>query len=173
MLVNPSSCLPQDLAGNEMKLKLWLSPFSLICIQFSDYIGFGIFNLWVNHGLLIIVIYADTVTVWLGIYIGSFQIPYLGSCPLSTDLKVSLISLARPVPDFWSVWYGDWFFFQIQFRQGSKVCKYHSQTGHYWLCNFIRYRGQKVSPHVIVQKVCQLTHLFHHHLDSALQWLDL
>ena len=63
MLVNPSSCLPQDLAGNEMKLKLRLSPFSLICIQFSDYIGFGIFNLRVNHGLLIIVIYADTVTV--------------------------------------------------------------------------------------------------------------
>ena len=38
-------------------------------------------------------IYADSVTK----HIGSFQIPCLGSCPLSIDWKISLISLARYV----------------------------------------------------------------------------
>ena len=61
-----------------------------------------------------------TLTVWRGIphysvmvisYI--IQSPFLGSCCLSTNWKISLISLAKYVISV-SVWYGDQFFFHIQ-----------------------------------------------------------
>ena len=48
-----------------------------------------------------------------------FQIPCLGSCPLLTDQKLSLISLAGYVISCWPVWYGDRLFFQIQVHKDS------------------------------------------------------
>ena len=45
--------------------------------------------------LIKIFIYADTDSMTT--HIGLFQILFLGSCPLSTDWKISLISLARYV----------------------------------------------------------------------------
>ena len=46
--------------------------------------GFVVFCLWVNSDIR-----------WQTTHTGSFLIPCLGSCPVSTDLKLSLSSLAR------------------------------------------------------------------------------
>ena len=46
-----------------------------------------IFHLWVNATIIML-------TVWLGLS-GLFQIQFLGSCSLSVNWKISLISLAR------------------------------------------------------------------------------
>ena len=47
---------------------------------------FVVFYLWVNSGI---------ITRWQSRHTACFQIPYLGSCPLSTDWKISLISSAK------------------------------------------------------------------------------
>ena len=71
--------------SNEMKLRL--PPFSLTCIRVSTHVfGFIIFYLWVNSG---------NVVLWQTRHTGSFQILCLGSCPLSANQKILLISLAK------------------------------------------------------------------------------
>ena len=47
---------------------------------------FVVFYLWLN---------SDNFTCWQSRHSGWFQIPYLGSCPPSTDRKLSLISSAE------------------------------------------------------------------------------
>ena len=100
--------------GNEMKLKSRLPPFSSVCI-------------WC-------LIYIDSMTR----HTGSFQILFLGSCPLLTDWKISLISLARYaisgqiwrlslLSDTISLGLG----FKLLFF--GKVFEFRSQTGHSWL----------------------------------------
>ena len=123
--------------SNKMKFKSRLPPFSLICIWCWRMFCFCfvVFYLWVN---------SDDITRW---HAGWFQIPYLGSCPLSIGQKISLISLDWPenitdqfgkmsgqsdtgtnLPDpygFVRIW------FQINCVFFSS--EFYSQTGHYWL----------------------------------------
>ena len=83
--------------GNEMKLKSRLLPFSFIhilcryvfCFQFSNRLP------------------SDSMSR----PIGSFQIPFLRSFPLSVAWKMSLISLPRYAISV-SVWCSDWFGFK-------------------------------------------------------------
>ena len=72
--------------GNKMKLKLMLLPFSFIRFWCLHVFCFLFCNLWVNAD-----IYAGSMTR----HSGSFQILFLGLCPLSIDRKISLISMAR------------------------------------------------------------------------------
>ena len=80
----PSSRLPRDLVTR------WR--WSGGCYHFLSFV-FGVaacfvfnFVLWVN---------SDDITRWQSRHVGWFQIPYLGSCPLSIDQKRSLISSAK------------------------------------------------------------------------------
>ena len=72
--------------SNKMKLKSRLLPFSLIRIQCWLIFCFVVFYLWVNSANII---------RWQTRHTGSFQISSLGLCPLWTDWKILLISLAK------------------------------------------------------------------------------
>ena len=74
--------------SNEMKLKSRLQPFSLIRIRCRRMFCFWFRSLylWIN---------SDNITRWQSRHTAWFQIPYLGSCPPSTDRKISLISSAK------------------------------------------------------------------------------
>ena len=83
--------------GKEIKLRL--PPFSLICIQCLHAFCFWFCNIqpltlskYANKDIFI---YDDTDSMTT--HTGLFQILFLGSCPPSTDWKLSLISLARYV----------------------------------------------------------------------------
>ena len=72
-----------------MKLKSRLLPFSVTRIRVSTRFLFfvsKVFYLWVN---------SDNIILWQTRHTGSFLIPCLGSCPLSTNRKILLTSLAK------------------------------------------------------------------------------
>ena len=121
--------------GNQMKLKLGVLPLFSICMQcqcvfvFSYIIfhpGINAAVCWHHYD------YRPT---------GSFQIPFLGSCPLSIAKKILLISLPRsgqgtwflfqsdkrPIlfPDLGSVWSG---FKRIIIFQKSMSAKFYSDN---------------------------------------------
>ena len=81
--------------GKEIKLRL--PPFSLICIQCLHAFCFWFCNIQPlsKYADKDIFIYDDTDSMTT--HTGLFQILFLGSCPPSTDWKLSLISLARYV----------------------------------------------------------------------------
>ena len=77
--------------GNKMKLKLMLLPFSIIwfwCLRVFCFLFCNLRPLSKCRYL-----YAGSMTR----HSGSFQVLFLGLCPLSIDRKISLISLARYV----------------------------------------------------------------------------
>ena len=99
----PSFHLPQDLVMR------W--SWSQGCCHFLSFVfgvdacfvfNFVVFYLWVN---------SDNITRWQSRHIGWFQIPYLGLCPLSSDQKISLISLAKCLASLIVIW--EPIFFQI------------------------------------------------------------
>ena len=78
--------------SNEMKLKLRLPPFPLthLGVDVCFVYGFVVFYLWINSDII----------RWQTRHTGLFQIPCLGSCPLSTNQKKILISFAMSMtPD--------------------------------------------------------------------------
>ena len=96
----PSSHLPQDL----------ITRWSRGCHHFLSFVfgvntcfalNFVVFYLWVN---------SDDITHWQSRHAGWFQILYLGSCPLSIDRKISLISSEKCLASL--IW--EPIFFQIQ-----------------------------------------------------------
>ena len=70
-----------------MKLKSRLPLFSVTHIRVSTrfIFGFVVFYLWVNSDFIF----------WQTRHTGSFLIPFLGSCPLLTNRKILLTSLAK------------------------------------------------------------------------------
>ena len=113
--------------GNEMKLKSRLPPFSLIriwcqrafCLRLRSRLHLSKF--WYTR------------TVRLGT-LGCFRF-HVWDCPLSTDWKLSMISLAGNTISHWPDWYGDRLFFQIRVRKDSVQINHCHSSENY--ANFI------------------------------------
>ena len=119
------------------------------------------------------------LTVWLSILAHS-KFRFLGSCPLSIGWKIY----------HWSVWQGMWFvvaligalfFFQIivslgfGFRliilQKSTQISFKEQSATIYQVQAYGQRVEKCC--LIVQKLRQIMHLFHHRPNCTLHWSDL
>jgi len=112
---------------------------------------------------------------------GSFQIPFLGSCPLSIGWKISLISLARYVisghSDRSPILLSDNCFIRIRFQinhSSEKYANFIQRTERYHLMIYkVQVYGQRVEKYcIIVQKLRQIMHLFRHHPNCTLYWSD-